>query len=392
MTLDEPLRDLATTLAGPDGRSLAAGPGRWHVLFGSRPRPLLMPAEDYQLQERCLGYFVRGRLKSFYAKALLRANALVPAARLLPVFSLPRAGRDALDCPLPSGAPAHTAIQIGTAGPYQKASMLLLSDAGEGLALAKMAMAPSADGMVAVEAAWLKALEPVGALADQVPRLLGEGAAPNGRRYLVTSLAPSTAATTSFTPAHAHFLRVLGGVRRERASFAMSPYYAHLTRSLGALEPVVAPEIAATLWASLRDCRAALAGWAGPFVIAQGDFAPWNIRIDATRVFVFDWEYARAGANALGDVLNFFMIPRALSRRPAGSRSVAAVLKRAEGIARELHPERRWKPRVVSALALAYLIEVLLCYSRASGRLDLRHPVMRHYWRLVQARERWMAA
>jgi hypothetical protein len=91
-------------------------------------------------------------------------------------------------------------------------------------------------------------------------------------------------------------------------------------------------------------------------------------------------------------VLNFFIIQRALSRRPAGARALAAILARAEAIARELHPERRWKPRVVSGLALAYLLEVLLCYSRASGRLDLRHPVMRHYWRLVETRDRWVAA
>jgi hypothetical protein len=388
-TLDEPLRTLSGALAATDGRSLAAGERRWHVLFGARARPLLMPAEDYRLQARCLGYFVRGRLKAWYAKALLRANAALPRARLLPEFALPWARPEALACELPIGTPAHTAIQIGIVGPYQKASLLLVSAGGDGLALAKVAMVASADRMVAAEAAWLRALAPVAALAGQVPRLLGDGAAPNGRRYLVTSLAPSTATTTAFTPAHTGFLRALAGVRREQAMFAASSYADHLAGALAALEPLVPPAAATMLRQALADCRTALGGWVGPYVIAQGDFAPWNIRIDGARVFVFDWKHARAGANPLADVFNFLLLPRALAGR-AAARALADTLGRAARIAPELHPGRRWPPRVVAGLALAYLLEVLACYSPASGRLELQHPVIRRYWRLVETRARWL--
>jgi hypothetical protein len=45
---------------------------------------------------------------------------------------------------------------------------------------------------------------------------------------------------------------------------------------------------------------------------------------------------------------------------------------------------------VVAGLALAYLLEVLACYSPASGRLELQHPVIRRYWRLVETRARWL--
>jgi hypothetical protein len=391
VNLEEPLLTISSALAEPPARSMPIGPGRWHVLFGGRQRPLLVPASRYHLQERCLQYFVGGGLKALYARTLLKLNALVPTAGLLPEFRLPPPPGSGLPCDLSLHEPSHAAIQIGTEGPYQKASMLLVSDGGDGLALAKVAMVPTADRMVGVEARWLKNLEQLGTLSGQVPRLLAEGRALNGRRYLVTDLAPSTQATSAFTPAHARFLGALGRTRVDTARFSASACREWLERTLGQVEPCVTRDERETLRQALRDCEAALADFAGPFVLAQGDFAPWNIRLHGEGLFVFDWEYARAGANALADVFNYFFIPRAVSGRPIGRRRLAAVLRRAEALARQLHPEWAWSPRAVSGLALAYLLEVLLCYSRASQRVDWAHPVIRSYWRLAERRARWMA-
>lgn len=129
----------------------------------------------------------------------------------------------------------------------------------------------------------------------------------------------------------------------------------------------------------------------GPFVIAQGDFAPWNIRVHPQGIFVFDWEYARTGANALADVLNYFMIQRAVSRREISKRYLATAMRRAADTARELYPERMWQAREVSGLALAYMLEVLLCYSRSRECIYWTHPVIQSYWRLVERRSEWMA-
>lgn len=392
MNLEEPLRNISSALSEPGGRATPIGPGRWHVLFSGRQRPLLVPAERYRLQERCLRYFVGSGLKALYARTLLKLNSLVPTAGLLPEFRLPHPPRSGLPGALPIDEPAHAAIQIGTQGPYQKASVLLVSEEGEGLALAKVAMVPSADRMVGVEARWLKQLERLETLADQVPRLLAQGRALNGRRYLVTNLAPSTKATSAFTPAHARFLGALGRARQDTARFAASACLESLERTLDEVEPCVTRDERNALRLALRDCRIALADFAGPFVLAQGDFAPWNIRLHGERLFVFDWEYARAGANALADLFNYFIIPRAASGRPIGRTRLASTLRRAEALARELHPECAWRPRAVSGLALAYLLEVLLCYSRASQRLDWTHPVIQSYWRLAERRSRWMAS
>ncbi|MCW5604556.1 MAG: hypothetical protein KIT18_08435 [Burkholderiales bacterium] len=393
MNLEGPLRAISTALSDADGRSLPVGPGRWQVLFGAKPRPLLIPAMPYRFQERCLDYFIAdNHLKSIYAKALLRVHSLIPGAGLLPEFRLPQSGVAAVACGFPFRDPSVAAIQIGSPGPYQKASALLMSECGRPLALVKMAMVRSADHKISVEAGWLKRLAGIADVADRVPRLLAEGTAANGRRYLVSTLAPDTATTDAFTPAHAGFLRALGHACLETMNFRESPCFRSLEQTLAQMESRMTHEQGMSLQAALRDCGTPLCGFSTPFVIAQGDFAPWNIRLHRQRIFVFDWEYAREGANPLADVFNYLLMRRAVSGHVIGVRRLATVMRRAEEIAIQFYPGRKWRPQVISALLLAYLLEVLLGYSRSVRRLELRHPVIACYWDLVRRRREWMAA
>ena len=57
------------------------------------------------------------------------------------------------------------------------------------LSLVKTATDEAADRLLAREARWLRELEEVRPLAGQVPRLIEEGTGPQGRRYLVVSIA-----------------------------------------------------------------------------------------------------------------------------------------------------------------------------------------------------------
>ena len=140
------------------------------------------------------------------------------------------------------------------------------------------------------------------------------------------------------------------------------------------------------------DCRLSLAHWVGPFVVSQGDFARWNVRKQRESLFVFDWEYARAGANPLSDVFHYHLVERAASGRHVGARLMREVMRRARDIVRELYPEWSWRDCEISALALAYLLEVLLLYCRASGGLDRSDDVLRSYWLLLERRAAWLAA
>ncbi len=387
----EPWRRIEATLATHGAWTSPERPQRWHVLFARRERPMLLPDGRYAIQRECLRHFLGDRRAAWVGRALLKANSLWPGAGLLPEVRL-HDGEPRRDRGVTPGKPAYVAFQIGTPGPYQKASALYLSDDGEGLALSKTAMAPSADAMVRTEAGWLEAVAGIEPLAAQVPRLLGEGATAEGRRYLVASVAPSTRTTFAFTPAHARFLGALGRARLETGAFEDSPCARALGEHLERLRDVLPPARRAALDEAVADCHLWLSDYVGPLVMSQGDFAPWNMRVHGPEVFVFDWEYSSDGANPLGDVLHYLLMPRAVGAGRIGPRRVGEALRRAQAYARQTYPEWRWRAHTVSALALAYLLGVLLHYSLASGGFEPRHPVIAAYWRLIQQRSSWMAS
>lgn len=390
MNLGESLRAISGPLAESDRVGGPAQMRRWSVLFGGKQRPLLVPICDYRMQRQWLPVFVGNRLRALYARALLKLHSLVPRVSLLPEFRMPDVLESELLYRFPTAARA--AIQIGTTGPYQKASVLLLAESGENLALAKFALAPGADAQVTAEAGWLRALEAIDELAGQVPRLLAEGETVDGRRYIVTSLAPGVGVTTAFLQAHERFLGQLGRARMQVMNFGASPCCESLERSYAEMSRHLPCDEAEQLGGALADCRRALAAYRGPFVLSQGDFAWWNIRTHPHGIFVFDWESAGLGANPLADVLHYHLIQRAASGRAIGRWYLASVQSRAWEFAQRTHGERKWPEREVSALALAYLLEVLLQYCRSRGGFDRAERVTKTYWSLMERRSTWMAA
>ena len=387
MSSTQSWRLFASTLSATADPALPLGPGRWHVLYSRRRRPLLVPAGDLPVQRRCLRYFIARPLQRCAAELMLRVNALLPRA-VLPELRYTRAGAGRTEL---LQAPC-AAIQIGTPGPYQKASALLLTGPGRPFALAKIAMGHRADDAVQCEAGWLRTVAQVPEVLGQVPRLLGEGTTDGGRRYLVTSVAPSTASTGDFTEAHMRFLATLRHVRLRVTDFELSERARGLHDALAQLGPHLGRTAHGTLKRALADCEAPLCYWSGPYVASQGDFAPWNIRTLSDRIFVFDWEAGCAGASPLDDVLHYLLIGRAVRGYPLGARRFAAAVTRAREFAAQTYPQWDWSPRVASALALAYLLSVILRYSLPDLRIAERHPVIRRYWDLMEQRQQWMAA
>lgn len=389
---EEPWRRIGATLALQSAWTAPGQAPRWQALFAARRRPMLLPVARYPIQRACLRYFMGERRAAWLARALLGANHLWPGGGLLPEVELPDAAAPSgAAAPLPRDA-AYVAFQVGTPGPYQKASALFLDAQGEAVALAKTAMAPSGDAMVRSEAHWLAVLADIDALAGQVPRLLGEGETAEGRRYLVASAASSTRTTLDFTPSHARFLGALGRTCFGSGGFRDSQGARALRRNLERLGAVLPEGRRVDLHEAVADCQALLADYDGPLVVSQGDFAPWNIRMHGRDVFVFDWEYASEGANPLSDLLHYLLMPRALGGGRLRGRILDGALRRARAFARQTYPEWRWRERTVSALALGYLLGVLLHFTVASGRFEPRHPVIASYWQLMKERASWMAA
>jgi hypothetical protein len=256
--------------------------------------------------------------------------------------------------------------------------------------LVKSAADEFGDRQLAREAQWLRELAQVRELDGQVPRLLDEGFNEDGRRFLVMSVAQGTGETRAFTPGHERFLASLGKARFRSIDFEVSGCCEQLNQSLLELEGGVSAKAMATLRAAYHDCETALLYWTGPYVLSQGDFAPWNIRTLGSQLFVYDWGRARSEASPLDDVLHYVMIQRALHARAVTAAFLQSAMKRAYDFALLAYPEWTWRPPVIGALTLVYLLGALLHHSVPARRLDPADPLVKSYWNLIEKRSAWM--
>jgi len=260
--------------------------------------------------------------------------------------------------------------------------------------LVKTAADEQAEKLLVREARWLRELEEVQELEGQVPRVLEEGTAPGGHRYLVISMLPvgrnSGGETRAFTGDHAKFLASLRKARLRTLEFEVSGTGQWLARSIERAQEFVSPRAMGTLEASYHDCEQALLYWTGPYVLAQGDFAPWNIRNLGSQLFVTDWGRAHADASPLDDVLHYLMIQRALNSRPVTVPILRQAMCKAGEFAAHAYPEWSWRPPVIGALSLVYLLGVVLERSLAARRIDHTDRVVGAYWKLLEKRADWM--
>jgi hypothetical protein len=241
------------------------------------------------------------------------------------------------------------------------------------LRLVKTATDARSARRLAREARWLRELSAERALEGQLPQLIEQGTDAAGHPYLVLGIAPGTGETRAFTPGHQRFLAALGKARFRSTELEHSAKCQWIQRSLPDEMPLLAE--------AYEDCEKALVYWTGPYVLSQGDFAPWNIRTFGSQLFVFDWGDARADASPLDDVLHYLMIQHrmktiALLRR---------AMRRAHEFALAAYPEWSWRAQVIGALTLVYLLGVVL--HRKADRAD---PVVDAYWKLLENRSAWM--
>jgi hypothetical protein len=256
--------------------------------------------------------------------------------------------------------------------------------------LLKQASDEQADSLLAREAQWLRELEAVPELEGQVPRLLDEGTGPEGRRFLVITMVPPRGETRAFTGDHGRFLASLGKARFRAIDFEVSGACQYLVQSLTELERFAEPTDVRMLGSAYHDCETALLYWTGPYVLAQGDFAPWHIRYMDSQLFVTDWGHARAEASPLDDVLHYLMIQRAVYGRPLTVPVLKSAMQQAREFAVRAYPEWPWRPRVIGALTLVYLLGTLLHRSLERRALDPADPVIGGYWKLLEKRSAWM--
>jgi hypothetical protein len=97
-----------------------------------------------------------------------------------------------------------------------------------------------------------------------------------------------------------------------------------------------------------------------PLSLAHGDFAPWNTRLGARKLFVLDWERACEGMSPLYDAFNFQALQAALQGRRRGIGDGRFLVRLLDALWPEGHKH-------LPILYLAYLTHVSLIYSEAQS-------------------------
>lgn len=261
------------------------------------------------------------------------------------------------------------------------------------LSIVKTATDAQTEEALAREAQWLRELAAVPELDGQVPRVIEEGTDSGGRRYLVVAVAAEglrRGETRAFTADHQRFLSYLGKARFRSTDFEVSGCCVWLQDALVRLAGCAEPPVVGALQAAYRDCESALLYWTGPYVLSQGDFAPWNVRSLGSQLFVFDWGRARAEASPLDDVLHYLMVQRTLSSQPVSVPLLLAAMGKAREFAMQAYPEWNWRAPVLGALTLVYLLGVVLDRSLRAQRVDLSDPLVGGYWNLIEVRPEWL--
>lgn len=359
----------------------------WKILYGRRAQPLLLPAALRRRDGAAVSFFVRSRRWRWWARLLLALDRWMPEMGLLPEVRI-----DHFPAATLFGDAAHaTAIYVGSPGPLQKLTLLCPQQGEVPARVAKVSLHASADGAVEREAQWLRTLGAAPTTAAFVPRLLDDGALPGGRRYVVMTALPDGETSLRFGAQHRAFLAALADWGHGE-HWSAGAAVARLRERIRTVRALLGGAHCRLLDDGLAEVEASLDRLTLPGCVLHGDFAPWNVRLTAERVFVFDWEYAQTSGNPLQDYLHFHLMPRVLQvrRTRVGPAFMRKLLARAAAYASEAFGPESGVGEAAGPLAVHYLLDTISFYVEASGYMDARHPVMRAYIQLLERRDAWL--
>lgn len=377
-------RVAAALRCAPDQAAVDVAGG---LLFADRERSVFVPMNGPARQADSLHFFSTNLRRRLAGTMLLHswrwAGVGLRPARL----SLPAQWGERFDADL-TGA----SLYCGSPGPLQKLSVLLPPRrAGGAFHLVKVALEPTADQTIAREVQCLNSLARASAeVRRHVPGLVAEGILPSGRSYLVTTVSRGRRGSARMLGEYLSFLQSVARSTRTDTPWEQGDALGHTRRQLRALTPhAISATTQALLEQALDATEAQLRGKPIPHTLMHGDFTRFNICHSDGSFVVFDWEYARNGCNPIADVLHY-----RLSRRGAVSATwtlhaaIADAERFVELAFEDWHPTRQ----DLAALALHALVDTILLYVAADGRLNTGSFVVRRYVDLVDSRRSWIYA
>jgi len=239
-------------------------------------------------------YRLRGRLLAAGAALVVRAGVPLGAREVL-VASRERPPLEVELARLVDGTAGPIAFASGGWGLRHTPTLVALSTEGTPLAFAKLAGSERSRMLIEREAHLLEAIAARPALCGLAPTLIHAGPLDGVYANVQTPLR-GRPAPTRLGAAHDRFLGKLEGEPRDAAGSAM----------LGSIRErlPLAGHDAGWLGRIVDAAHSALAGVRLPRTLVHGDFAPFNLRLDAGSLAGFDWENGTLDGLPLIDALH----------------------------------------------------------------------------------------
>jgi hypothetical protein len=202
-----------------------------------------------------------------------------------------------------TGEPELTfAMSLGFGGKLRKLTVQVMRPDGEIMGYIKFPLTEAATERVRHEAAILERLWNFAPLRQHIPKVLYASEWADGF-LLFQSTGPCRPGPVEFGRLHEAFQRTLWGV------YGVEKPGRTLVEEVAARWQKSVSLIDAELWElgkrALERASRELDGLMISSGISHGDFAPWNTRVEAERLFVFDWESAAWDAPILWDTFHF---------------------------------------------------------------------------------------
>lgn len=280
---------------------------------------------------------------------------------------------------------AFSIVSVGTPGPYNKHTVLLVDANGFPLSLAKVASTPAAVTLLENEAHWLTYLGGSNNLKDRIPDFAGSQHFSSGSFVLLQSIGIGSQAGNPLQEEHVRFINDL----HEFGSVSRSYLASDMRKAMYARLEKVGANLSSA-WSSraeksLKILDEQLVGAELPMLAAHRDFAPWNTRQTAHGLFVFDWEYASEDYVPLYDLFHYVLMPAA-SRKDLTTSDARAALRTILAFEQLLGEN---KTTMADFQLLAYLIDLCLFYLDSNNGRDIGDKIVYRYATLIDTFSDW---
>ncbi len=283
--------------------------------------------------------------------------------------------------------PALSTVSAGTPGPYNKPSVLFMTDGGEPVAIAKVAASEVNRALLRNEGAWLECWERAGVLTGHRPSKIKIGEAGGVLVLLQTvGLGPVLRLHAPLRQGHLEILSAVQSACAEPVPFLGSTMHTAMHRRFAACGDALDQVWRERLDRALAILEAGLAHADVPMVPVHRDFVPWNMRRTKSGLFVFDWEYASDGYMPLYDLYHYVLMPRAV-RQSLSVADARRTIGEVRSVAIRL-PDGAAKAQRAGLQLLAYLLNLCLDHLETNRGRNVG-PARRRYGVLIDQYDQW---